>query len=81
MRTKSTSEIKLKRLEDASLTNKLYDFTNQMNDLKASALDHRSSNSRRGSRISHNSLNSSGLNSTANKIKGVKKIGSILEKE
>ena len=28
MRTKSSAEVKLKKLEDASLTNKIFDFTN-----------------------------------------------------
>ena len=65
LRTKSSGEVKLKRIEDASMTNKIFDFTNQMNDLKASALDHRSSNSRRGSRISLNSSKTSGLNTSA----------------
>ena len=78
VRTKSFGEEKLKRIEDASLTNKIFDFTNQLNDLKVSAKDHRSSNSRRGS---HASMNSNSLSNTANKLKGVKKLGSLLEKE
>ena len=52
-----------------------------MKDLKSSAMDHRSNNSRRDSRISHNSMNSSGLNTSTNKIRGIKKIGSLVEKE
>ena len=51
-----------------------------MSDLKKNAIDHRSNNSRRDSRISHNSMNSSGLN-TSTKLKGIKKIGSLVEKE
>ena len=77
VRTKSSGEAKLKRIEDASMTNKIFDLTNQMNDLKANALDHRS-NSRRDSRISQNSMNSSGLNSSSNKLKAAKKLGSLV---